>query len=327
MSAHPFDNGFLITPEQKKRFQRDGVVKLEGFLNADVVDTLLARVDGEMRHGTIDNYMVSAQFRRLKYDFEGDKENVFKLLERPYFGQALTDLAERDLFLAYEQCFEIEKNVSKGLPWHVGYLSFGFQFAQEFACTMWAPLHPMDTEGQRGGMAYVPQHVVSGDFVLQQIEPAIVSALKAKERAGVKTHVGQYWAMRNGILNNPAMVDILESHQIEDDFKPGDVLLFNKTVVHRSIMLGEGELSRRAAYVMRFVDAESHYDLQRARDLEYPAEQYGEGDGPFAYNKISRLHIEIAEAGAENGDLISNCAYFSDRDRRMMRRVQPSHIA
>lgn len=299
------------------QFQRDGFVKLEGFLNAAVVKTLLDRIEVEMRRDTVDNFKVDSQFNRVKYDFESDKANVFELLQRPYFQEALTSLAECDLFLTFELCFEIEKNVNKGLPWHVGVQSFGYQFAEEFGCTLWAPLHPVDTDGQRGGMAYVPQHVVSGELVYQ-VESPIVSTLRAKEQAGIRTNVRDYFAMRTGILNSPTMVEVLESHQIEDDFEPGDALLFNKMVVHRSIMLGEGDLPRRAAYVMRFVDAGSHYDLERAQTLEYPVEQYG--TGLFPYKPITRQHIEIAEAGAANGDLLSNCAYFGDRDRRMLRR-------
>ena len=318
MSRHPFDNEFRITLEQKRQFQRDGFVKLDGFLNGNVIDTLLHRVEVEMRRGTVDNFKVDSLFNRAKYDFESNKHDIFELLERRYFRQALTDLVERDLFLTFELCFEIEKNVNKGFPWHVGAQSFGYQPAEEFGCTLWAPLHPVDTKGQRGGMAYVPQHVVSGEFIFEQIEPAIVSTFKAKENAGVQTNVGDYFAMRTGILNSPTMVEILEHHRVEDDFEPGDVLLFNKMVVHRSIMLGEGELARRAAYVLRFVDAESHYDLRRAQNLEYPVEQYG--TGLFAYKPITRQHIEIAEAGAADGDLLSECAYFSDRDRRLVQR-------
>ena len=42
--------------------------------------------------------------------------------------------------------------------------------------------------------------------------------------------------MRTGMLNSPTMVEILENHQVEEDFEPGDVLLFNKMGVHRSMM-------------------------------------------------------------------------------------------
>lgn len=325
MSPHPFSNEFRITSEQKMQFQRDGFVKLDGFLNAAVVDTLLDRVEVEMHRGSVDNFKMDSLFNRAKYDFESDKNVIFELLERRYFRKALTDLVERDLFLTFELCFELEKNVNKGFPWHVGAQSFGYQFADEFGCTMWAPLHPVDVQGQRGGMAYVPQHVVSGEFIFDQIEPAVVSTMKVKENAGIRTTVGEFFGMRTGILNSPTMVEILESHQVEEEFRPGDVLLFNKMVIHRSIMLGDGELPRRAAYVLRFVDADSHYDLKRAQDLEYPVEQYGKG--LFAYKAITRQHIEIAEGGADDGDLLSECAYFSDRDRRMVRREQPPHRA
>lgn len=321
MDGHPFDSDFLVTREQRQAFRRDGFVKLEGFLNANVVDTLLDRVEVEMDRGEGSNFRVDSLFSRATYDFEGEKTDVYELLERPYFRRALTELVDRDLFLTFELCFEIEKNVSKGFPWHVGAQSFGFQVAEEFGCTLWAPLHPVDTSAQRGGMAYVPQHVVSGDFVFHQIEPAVVSTLRAKERRGVRTTVTEYFALRLGILNSPTMVEILENHRIEDDFKPGDALLFNKMVIHRSVMLGEGPLPGRAAYVMRFVDAGSHYDLERARNLEFPVEKYGQG--LFPYKPFSRQHIEIAEAGADHGDPLAECAYFDNRDRRTLRRARP----
>ena len=324
MSSHPFDNDFLISSEQKEKFQRDGFVKLEGFWNAEVIRTLLNRVEVEMSRAGDGASRSDSRFNRSQYDFESEKAEVFELMERPYFRQALTELTERDLFMTFELCFEIEKNVSKGLPWHVGVQSFGFQVAEEFGCTLWSPLHPIDTEGQRGGMAYVPHNVISGDFVYRQTEPAVVSTLEAKERAGIRTTVSEYFGMREQILNSPTMCEILDNHQVEDDFEPGDALLFNKMVIHRSVMLGEGALPRRAAYVMRFVDIGSHYDLQRARNLEFPERKYAKRLIPF--KPSTRQHIEIAEAGAQDGDVLAECAYFDDRERRTIRRG-PSYQA
>ena len=128
----------------------------------------------------------------------------------------------------------------------------------------------------------------------------------------------EYSSLRFGLYNSPPLDAILETHQVEDDFQPGDVLVFNKWVVHRSIMLGEGELPKRAAYVMRYVDAGSHYDLQRAQYQELPVELYSKG--LFPYEPITRQHVEIAQAGAADGDLLAECAYFDNRDRRMLRR-------
>ncbi|MXY24974.1 MAG: hypothetical protein F4Y45_10690 [Acidobacteria bacterium] len=327
MTPHPFDSEFRVTREQIERFSRDGFVKLNGFLNASVVRMLLNRVDTELARGMAvdlnrgksDRARSDSVFNRVQYDFESDKTHIFELLERAYFRQALTDLTGCELFLAFEMSFEIEKNVNKGLPWHVGVQSFGYQFAEDFGCTLWAPLHPVDTTGQRGGMAYVPEHVLSGEFVYSA-DLAVVEALKARERAGKKTNVEDYFGLRMGILNSPVMDELLEAHQVEDDFEPGDVFLFNKNVIHRSVMLDDGALSRRAAYVLRFVDATSRYDLHRARTLEFHVDQYG--TGLFARKPVTRQHIEIAEAGVEHGDLLAECAYFSDRGRRLVRRTR-----
>ena len=319
MTGHPFDNEFAVTGEQKEQFQRDGFVRLEGFLNASAVGMLLDRTEIELARSPTNSFTGrAAQLSRAQYDFGTAKTDVFELLERPYFQQALTGLTGRDLFLTFEMSFEIEKNFNEGLPWHVGVQSFGYQFAEDFGCTLWAPLHPIDACGQRGGMAYVPQHLLPGEFVYPA-DLAVVEALRARERSGRRTSVQDYGDLRAGILNSPVMDELLRAHQVEDDFDPGDVLLFNKTVVHRSVMLGEGELSHRAAYVLRFIDAASRYDLNRVQALEFPAEKYTKG--LFTYKPVTRQHIEIAEAGAKDGDLLAECAYFSDRDRRLIQKT------
>ncbi|MXW96319.1 MAG: hypothetical protein F4110_05400 [Acidimicrobiaceae bacterium] len=315
MAPHPFDHDFRVTRAQAEQFRRDGFIKIEGFLNASAVAMLQDRVDVELSRGTAVDLRAVA-FSKTQYDFEASKGVVFELLQRPYFRQALCGLTGHDLFLTFELSFEIEKNVNKGLPWHVEVQSFGFQFAEEFGCTLWAPMHPIDASGQGGGMAYVPQHVLSGEFVYSA-DLAVVEMLRARERSGARPGAQDYFDLRTGFLNSPAMEELLEVHRVEDDFEPGDVLLFNKMVAHRSVMLGEGELPRRAAYAMRFVDAASRYDLNRARALEFPVEQWGKG--LFPYKPLTRQHIEIAEAGAEHGDPIAQCAYFSDRDRRMIK--------
>ena len=111
--------------------------------------------------------------------------------------------------------------------------------------------------------------------------------------------------------------------RIEDSFQPGDALLFNKMVAHRSIMLGEGELPRRAAYSMRFINADSRYDTKRAQDLEFPTQQWG-GEGPYDYKPFSRQHTEIGEYGAVDGSLLAESPYFDNPERRMVRRVDSS---
>lgn len=75
--------------------------------------------------------------------------------------------------------------------------------------------------------------------------------------------------------------------------------VFNKYVVYRSIMMDEGPLPKRAAFVMRFVEDGSHYDLTRAQNLEYPAEKYG-------HKAFTLSHIEI---GLPDGALLTESNY------------------
>ena len=198
MSSHPFDQDFVVTPDHKERFRRDGFVKLDGFFNDEVVATLLDRVDAEMgRGGTAsDAFRAFRMFNRSVYGFEKDKTLVFELMERPYFRRALTELAGQDMFLADENCYELEKNVSQGFPWHIDIQSFGYQLLQDIGVSIWTPLHPIDATGQRGGMAYVPEHIFSGEYIYTQIEPAIVSTLRNKEQAGVRTSLREYLELR-----------------------------------------------------------------------------------------------------------------------------------
>lgn len=308
---HDFDHNYTVTDSIRDQFDRNGFVKLEGFVSHAVLGVLSNRFDQEMSLGMPARYgSKGAPYSRGKYDFETDKAAVYDLLARPYFRRALTDLAGRSLFLTFELGFEIALDDNQGVPWHVGSQSFGYQNADEFGCTVWIPLQPVDSTGQRGGLTYVPDRVLSGAFVYEQVEPGIVSAMAAKERAGIPTTAQEYHSLRAGAFASPPMLEILERHRVEDDFEPGDALLFNKWVPHRSVALEAGDLTRRAAFVLRFVDLGSHYDFERAHMMDYGYRTYG--------TTITRQHIEIAEAGAQHGDLLAECEYFDNRERRTL---------
>ena len=173
MTSHPFDNEFVVTDEQKEQFQRDGFVKLEGFLNADVVGMLLDRTDIELnRSAATPTPAQPPRSARYSTTSGQPRPTSSRCWKRPYFQKTLTGLTDRDLFLTFELSFEVEKNVNEGLPWHVGVQSFGFQFAEDFGCTIWAPLQPINASGQRGGMAYVPEHVLPASSSIRRTWPS-----------------------------------------------------------------------------------------------------------------------------------------------------------
>ncbi|SFK17174.1 hypothetical protein SAMN05421835_11517 [Amycolatopsis sacchari] len=303
MERHAFAQDYELTPQQLDQFRTLGFVKLPGFLNDEVLDSLRKRVDVELRHVPS---AFETEFKRLKYDFETSREDLYALLTQPYFRRTMTELTGRTMFLTFEMCFELEKNVSKGFPWHVGVQSFGYVRADDFACTIWAPLHPIDPAGQRGGMQYVPRTVMSAEFVYEYVEPALVQSLRIRAERGEPITLEDYFALREGVLNSPAMLDILEPQAVEDAFEPGDVLLFDKYVVHRSRKLGEGPLDRRDAFVMRFVDVGARYDRQRALNIDFPVRQFG-------YQPYTRSHLEVATV---DGELLADSPFFDNRGAR-----------
>ena len=209
-------------------------------------------------------------------------------------------LTNETLLYAQGLGFELKKNESKGFPWHIGTQSFGYQKADDFGCTIWTPLAPIQKAKQRGGMAYVPKNIVSGKFMYTHIDPAIFKKLdeKIKNKNDVTLDDFVYW--RDGPLNDPAMNSILNYYAVEDDFKLGDALIFDKYVIHKSVMLNDGPLDSRAAFVMRFISNNSTYDKKRAEDLEIPRSH-------FDYSGPTRFHLDVCD---QDGDLIRDSYLF-----------------
>jgi len=290
----------------ESQFEKDGFVKLEGFLADRALQVLRERAEAELSTSTP---TFTEEFSRLKYDFNLPREDIFSLIGDRSFRHVLCGLAGRSLFFTFEICFELERNVSKGFPWHVGVQSFGYQNARDYGCSMWIPLQSIEPSGQGGGLACVPRSVVSGEFLYEFVEPAIVSTLERKSAAGDTVTLDDYANLRTGILNSPAMNEILTQHAVEYALSPGDVLLFDKYVIHRSVPLGDGPLDRRIAYVLRFIDVESRYDRRRALNLEYPTRELGG-------SPLTSSHLLI---GNEDGEPIAGSSFFDRHDLRTLR--------
>ncbi|BDO04524.1 hypothetical protein [Klebsiella quasipneumoniae] len=178
---------------------------------------------------------------------------------------------------------------NKGFPWHIGTQSFGYHHHHDFGCTIWAPLATINPRGQRGGMAYVPKSAVNGEYLYSHIDPSVIASLTIASPAGEQPTTDAIVQWRDGPLNDPATKAILDHFGVEDEFEPGDALIFDKYVIHRSIMLGEGDIESRAAFVMRFFCKESTYLSERARALEIPR-NFFKYAGPTKFLLVSLLN-------------------------------------
>jgi hypothetical protein len=292
-------DSFEITEKQIEDFKRKGFLHLKNFYSKPFISYILKKTNDDIAE-PVDKYQ--AGFSRVAFDLFNGDPTINSLLESKKFREIMKSLTEKKLIYTQGLGFELKKNDSKGFPWHIGTQSFGYQQADDFGCTIWTPLAPIKKESQRGGMAYVPKDIVSGAFMYTDVDPAISDKMQEKIDNKEDLTIDDFVHLRDGPLNDPAMKRILDHFGEEDNFELGDALIFDKHVIHRSVMLGEGEIASRSAFVMRFVCSDSKYDKKRAQDLEIPRKH-------FNYSGPTSFHLDVCKS---DGDLIKNSHLFKD---------------
>jgi len=298
-----FNPDFDVSDEVKDTFAKNGFVKLEGLFQAAPLQDLKAKIHDELADA-IDIY--ATDFSGLKFDI--CTEDVLDLIKEPGFREAMRKLTDRQMFCTQGIGFWLSKLKDRGLPWHIGIQSFGFQRAEDFACSLWVPLDPIVADKQGGGMAYVPTERLSGRFLYDVVDPAITRCLRDRAMAGVKLEAHDFLDMRDGPLNNSEMIKLLEFYKDVASYNVGDAMLFDKYAIHRSCELGEGPLDSRTAFVMRFIDIDTKYDYERVEDQEYFKDYLGV-EGSTNFNR---------EICREDGALVAESSYFETRDERVL---------
>ncbi|WP_103341276.1 hypothetical protein [Amycolatopsis sp. CA-126428] len=299
------DKQFHLDQTQVEEFRERGFAVLRGFYSEDFTN-YLQHTMGKILERPTDKYQ--SGFNRLAFDMYDGDEKLISLLTCEEFRTSMSRLTGRGMFFAQALSFELRKLKDKGFPWHIGTQSFGYQRADDYGCTIWAPLAPIDSAGQRGGMAYVPKNVISGNFMYSDVDPASFRLLKEHVDAKDDITLEEFVQLRDGPLNDPAMKRLLDYFSVEDDFEIGDALIFDKNVIHRSVLLEDGPIDTRMAFVMRFFDSESTYDRNRAHDLEVPRTH-------FSYAGPTAFHLEVAD---EDGALLSGSPIFAGQDYRSL---------
>jgi hypothetical protein len=302
------NTNFKLNQGAQACFERQGFLKLNSLFSLEFIEYLINRVDKQI-NTPVDKYQTG--FNRIAFDLF-DKDPVFmSFLKDRIFAETMFEVTQRQLFYTQGIGFELKKDKSTGFPWHVGTQSFGYQRAEDFGCTIWIPLAQIDSKRQRGGMAYVPKNIISGKFMYEDIDPAIVECLKGRVDRGEKIKLEDYTELRDGPLNETSMEQLLNFFAIEDDFRLGDALLFDKYVIHRSVKLEQGLINERSAFAMRFIETSSKYDLIRAQSLEF-SRNY------FHYSGPTKFHLEVCK---KDGDRIAESSYFFSKENRLVNKT------
>jgi len=287
------NKNFSIRPTDIDSFKLNGFLLLKGLFTKELIDYFSGIINDELQEPT-DKYQTG--FNRVRYDIFDQDSNIYEVLADSTFKKVLSALCERDMIFTQALAFELKKSSSSGFPWHIGTQSFGFQRAEDFGCTIWIPLVPIDAKGQRGGMAYVPTNKVSGDFMYKCVDPSTFNLIQEKIDRNEDLYIDEFMQLRDGPLNDPAMKKMLDYYTVEDSFELGDALIFDKNVIHRSVKLLDGKLDSRPALAIRFTDAEARYDKKRAMDLEVPRKFWN-------YTGPTSIHLTVA---SEDGTLMKD---------------------
>jgi hypothetical protein len=301
---------FSISEGDVNNFREHGFLKLKKIFSDELVEQMRSLSTSQVAPPT-DNY--GSGFSKLKYDVGNDDPKILALMGDPSFSEAMARLTEKRLFFTQGLGFELEKNKSTGFPWHVGTQSFGFQRREDAGYTIWTPLCHIDPDGQRGGMKYVSKNVLSGEFVYQHIN-LLPDYMKSELAAGRELTFDDFSSLKNSLLNSPQMTKLLDHFAVEDEFEPGDALIFDKYVMHRSVRLDEGTLPSRLAYALRFSPIDAKYDKRRVDALAFPRVT-------FNYDVGSHFNENV---GTEDGDEVYGSPYFDDT--REARTLEPSRV-
>ncbi|MFB6836216.1 phytanoyl-CoA dioxygenase family protein [Streptomyces sp. NPDC056361] len=287
---------FAISDEDVESFREHGFLKLKGIFSQELVEHMRS-LSGSQVTSPTDNY--GAGFSKLKYDIGNDDPTILSLMGDPAFSAAMKQLTGAQLFFTQGLGFELEKSKSTGFPWHVGTQSFGFQRREDLGFTIWTPLTEIRAEEQAGGMKYVSKNVFSGEFVYQHIN-MLPDFMRNEIAAGKEIGYDDFHTLKNNLLNSPEIKPLLDFFAVEDDFEPGDALIFDKYVLHRSVPLGEGPIPSRLAYALRFSSIDARWDQSRVEALAFPRTT-------FNYNVGSDFNEVVGKA---DGDLVYDSPHF-----------------
>ena len=244
------------TEAERKAYATTGVVALRRWFSASAIGAMRAAVDREIvasRPGR--------PFSREAKDIVRNDGDVQGLIFGGAFGDVLEALTGRRLRMT--QCQGIEMTAGRtGHPWHIGVTSFNFVYPDDFGLTVWIPLNmAIDPDGQDGGLRFVSMAEVDG---AERYRAVFDMERMRRERK---------------VLFDGCFIDAEEGERRAMPalaVDPGDAIVFDRRVFHRSATLREGVHDRRLALIIRLVGPEARFARAQwslARSIE-PTEWY-----------------------------------------------------
>jgi len=296
---------FKLKKSDVDSFQKKGFIVLKNFLTDFFIEKAYNIVNAQIEKPST-NY--GNTFNKLKYDIGNDNEFILNLIQNETFQKTLLSLTKKHLLFTQGLSFELEKNKDKGFPWHVGTVSFACHKKEEAGFTMWIPFCKINPNEQRGGMKLIPQNIFSGEFIFQYIELLPQFLKKKIDKNKEQIDFNYFYELKNHMLNNKWTAELLDFYAEEPEMNPGDVILFNKNILHRSVPLLEGEIQSRIALALRFIEIDSTYDYNRVYNQEFLK-------NAFNYSGSSNFSKDL---NLKHNELITQSSLFKNLSQRII---------
>lgn len=261
-------NRLAFDSEALEQFKRKGYVKLKQIFTPEEIDLLRHWTQAPIWTSDDPQYGL-AGFSNTTYR-AGSRETIFeRLAEDDGLRSTLRQLAGERLIYTNGNRFTLTPE-HNGSPWHFGRMTFCFIEPLTLGYSLWVPLDPIDPADQHGGMAYVPEEVLSARGGFQLWAGYIQRVVSSPQREKLEAARRQQFGTEYGFpMLGPYDREFLDLVAESDSFDVGDAFFFSKFVWHRTEPLRPGAMPQRTACVLRYISEDARF----APDLMYAATQ------------------------------------------------------
>lgn len=239
-----------------EQLRRDGYLKIPSLFTPAAVEGLRALLADQLRAQSgeapqgVGRDGGDSQFAGYSNNLDLRGALMEDVRRSPEFRRLCAGIDDGRWLLTQGLGFEIKPGL-RGLAWHWGFRSFAFIGPEEQGYTLWIPLDDVDPAGQNGGLPVVSERVYSGREETKLLAHYCRAHADDELVQRAAANFVPFCALRNAVL---------ERERVEQAFCPGDALLFNRFVFHRSAPFLAGPQARRRAFVVRLLPASARFD-------------------------------------------------------------------
>jgi hypothetical protein len=258
-----------------KYFKKNGFCRIKGLIPSQMIEhfkSIIAKTENGTTFDTI---------KKNTYNTAIDDHAVKSMIRHDTFAAMIGSLGYSDSIFTDGVIFETDAELG-GFDWHLDITSFKYIYPTDKAFSIWVSLDPIDPTDQDGGLTLLSTASFSGRefFNLQATVTRSLIEGHYKIPALYKTLLGPKYRndeekkfkklfpyiqnkfphlFSDSIYISGFTRNLFESEGVSFPLAPGDAIIFDKNVFHRSNALLPGAMKTRRAFVLRFIEARSRF--------------------------------------------------------------------